>query len=241
MKIEVNLKKKYFFSLLTVLIVLSGALIVYAYNSSPADASKFGHSANELEVNIGGTNYTLQQAISQGLIGGSAITPSFYTGTLSSGTATNTKNIGKHSFCAMSLSSNADDQQLWATGICNIAKDANSNWTITTSATNGYYNCNAVCFDSTSGTSSSGSATVINSGAVCEWKSVGVSGMTFVQYQTSGATGACYFQLPTGVYRVGSMGQSNGGELNVTLGNFIMCDEDSYTGVYTDYQYYSCK
>jgi hypothetical protein len=69
MKIEVDLKKNYFFSLLAVLIVLSGALIVYAYNSSPGDASKFGHSANELEVNIGGVNYTLQQAISSGLLG----------------------------------------------------------------------------------------------------------------------------------------------------------------------------
>lgn len=150
MKIEVDLKKNYFLTLLAVLIVLSGALFVYAYNSNPGNPGTFGHSANELEVNIGGTLYKLQDAIDAHLIGGAASTISFYAGTVASGTATYTLNIGKHSFCAMSFSSNADDQQQWATGICNIQKNTEGNWTISTSATNGYYGCSAVCVDSAS-------------------------------------------------------------------------------------------
>lgn len=69
MKIEVELKKKYFFSLLAVLIILSGSLIVYAYNSSPVDPSKFGHSANEVEVTLAnGLIVNLGDAIENNII-----------------------------------------------------------------------------------------------------------------------------------------------------------------------------
>lgn len=70
MRIEVDLKRKYLFPALICLVILFGALVVYAYNSSPANPAIMGHSANEVMVQIGADSYSLQQALSQKLIGG---------------------------------------------------------------------------------------------------------------------------------------------------------------------------
>ena len=70
MKLEVNISKRYVFAIIALLVVFGVVLGAYAYNSNPANPSLFGHSANEVEVNIGGTNYGLQDAITGGRIGG---------------------------------------------------------------------------------------------------------------------------------------------------------------------------
>jgi hypothetical protein len=62
MKIEVNLEKRYFFTLLGTILILGGILGVIAYNSG-AEPSVFGHSAEELDVEINGQTMTLQEAI----------------------------------------------------------------------------------------------------------------------------------------------------------------------------------
>ncbi len=49
MKIEVNIRKKYFFIIISTLLVLSGLFAVYAYKSNPANPAVFGHTANEIE------------------------------------------------------------------------------------------------------------------------------------------------------------------------------------------------
>ena len=68
MLIEVT--KKRFFGIVGFILLIAGILSVIAYNSSPANPAVFGHSANELEVNINGTVMTLQQAISSGALSG---------------------------------------------------------------------------------------------------------------------------------------------------------------------------
>ncbi len=49
MKLEVNIRKKYFFVIISTLLVLSGIFAVWAYRSNPANPSVFGHTANEIE------------------------------------------------------------------------------------------------------------------------------------------------------------------------------------------------
>src|SRR3989344_5766094 len=71
MKIAINISKKYFFLILAGILILAGVIAVYAYNSGRSP-SVFGHSAEELEVNISGSPMTLQYAIDNNLIGGSS-------------------------------------------------------------------------------------------------------------------------------------------------------------------------
>ena len=60
MKIEVNVSKRYFFSILGVLLIVLGGFAVYA----AWDNSKtVWHSGNDVKVTIGGTDYSLQEAI----------------------------------------------------------------------------------------------------------------------------------------------------------------------------------
>lgn len=68
MKLQVNLRKRYFVVFLAVALVLGGSLLAYAYGTS--SPSTFGHSAGEVDVTIGDTKYTLQKAIDDNLIGG---------------------------------------------------------------------------------------------------------------------------------------------------------------------------
>ena len=70
MKIEVNVRKKYFLTILATILVLAGGIVVWAYNSNPAEPAKFGHTANEVHVTVGGQTLGLQDAITQGKIGG---------------------------------------------------------------------------------------------------------------------------------------------------------------------------
>jgi len=64
MKLEVNITKKYFFVLLGALILAGGAFLVNAYDGTQPKV--VGHSSGEVDVNIGGTIKTLQQAIDDG-------------------------------------------------------------------------------------------------------------------------------------------------------------------------------
>ncbi len=52
MKIEVNLERKYFISLLIIGLFLIGFVGVYAYNSVPANPAVFGHSVDEMNWSV---------------------------------------------------------------------------------------------------------------------------------------------------------------------------------------------
>ncbi len=69
MEIKVNITKKYFFSILALLLVIAGLLGVIAYQSGQTP-SVVGHSSEEIEVNISGTMMSLKDAVNQGKIGG---------------------------------------------------------------------------------------------------------------------------------------------------------------------------
>lgn len=65
MKIEINIEKKYVFLIVSLIIVLIGVIGVYA----SWDNSKLAfHSADDVKVTIKGQDYSLQEAINQGLI-----------------------------------------------------------------------------------------------------------------------------------------------------------------------------
>lgn len=72
MKFEINIKKNYFFSVLAVVLIFGVVIGVYAFSPSgsftktKSQATALGHSSDEIVVNIGGVDYTLQDAISQG-------------------------------------------------------------------------------------------------------------------------------------------------------------------------------
>src|SRR3989338_10224018 len=68
MKIKIDIKKKYAFIIAGAIIVLAIVLGAVAYGTN--NPSVFGHSAGEVEIDIGGDTYTLQEAITQNLIGG---------------------------------------------------------------------------------------------------------------------------------------------------------------------------
>ena len=68
MKLEVNIKKKYFFTILASVLILVAIIGTVAYGTN--NPSVFGHSAGEVEIDIGGDTYTLQEAITQNLFGG---------------------------------------------------------------------------------------------------------------------------------------------------------------------------
>jgi hypothetical protein len=67
MKIEVDFKKKYVFSALAVIILVLGVIGVSAVWS---DKPVF-HDSENIKVNVGGEDYSLQEAIDDGLIGSS--------------------------------------------------------------------------------------------------------------------------------------------------------------------------
>jgi len=77
MKLEVNLEKKYFFTLLALGLVLGLGIFVYAFNSNPLQNANapatFGHSGDETQVIVGGQPMTLQDAINLGKFGGSSL------------------------------------------------------------------------------------------------------------------------------------------------------------------------
>jgi hypothetical protein len=69
MRIEVNIKKKYFFSILAVVLLIGAGLFVYAFGGNSPQI--MGHSAGELEITLAnGTTVNFQTAITNNLIGG---------------------------------------------------------------------------------------------------------------------------------------------------------------------------
>jgi len=67
-RININFGSKTFYTLIAILSITILSVFVYAYKTG-ASPSIMGHSAEELEVTIGGNTYTLQQAITNNLIG----------------------------------------------------------------------------------------------------------------------------------------------------------------------------
>lgn len=67
MKIEVNIKKKYAFLIIGVILVIGLVIGVSAWDS----AKKMWHSADDVKVRINNTDYSLQDAIDDSLIGSS--------------------------------------------------------------------------------------------------------------------------------------------------------------------------
>lgn len=70
MKIEVNITKKYFFILLAIVFILAGIIAVYAVWDT---AKTVYHPGTDVKVNIGGVDYSLQEAINQGRIGSGGV------------------------------------------------------------------------------------------------------------------------------------------------------------------------
>jgi len=69
-KLQINLGNKTFYTIIAIVIILAVSGIVYA----TWDASKkMFHSANDVKVTISGADYSLQEAINDGLIGGSSL------------------------------------------------------------------------------------------------------------------------------------------------------------------------
>jgi hypothetical protein len=58
MRIEVNVEKKYAFIIISLLVVIAGVVIGYAYNSSPADPAVMGHTFNELRDPVTGAMFS---------------------------------------------------------------------------------------------------------------------------------------------------------------------------------------
>ena len=72
---RIEIKKGYVLAFVFAFVFLAAVFGAYAfgnYQKSVADAKKFGHSADEVVILIGGTEYTLQQAYEQGLLGSSS-------------------------------------------------------------------------------------------------------------------------------------------------------------------------
>jgi len=67
--INLNFSNKTFYTLIAIISILIISGIAYAYKTNQ-QPSVFGHSAEELEVNVSGTITTLQQAINSGSLGG---------------------------------------------------------------------------------------------------------------------------------------------------------------------------
>jgi len=131
MKLEVNINKKYAFLIFGAIILL---VISVGVSATWDTSKKIFHSADDVKVTIPEEgDYSLQDAITGGLIGSSGV-----------GEYTITRNdtvgsIGFHSFCAMAKVRNAEDSHY-----CDIYKnDSTSEWYIKQYKTG----CTAVCID----------------------------------------------------------------------------------------------
>ena len=65
--IQINITNKTAYTLIFTLALLTTGIVVLAYNSGSSPAT-YGHSAEELEVTIDGTLYTVQEAIDQNIL-----------------------------------------------------------------------------------------------------------------------------------------------------------------------------
>ena len=68
-KLNINIEKKYAFMILAGILLLAIAVGVYAVWSNPSSGK--WHESNEVKVKISGVDYSLQEAINGGLLGGS--------------------------------------------------------------------------------------------------------------------------------------------------------------------------
>lgn len=66
MKIEVNLEKKSLLVILAAILIIAGAIVVYAYTNIPNP----GHGGDSVVVKVGDTEMTLQEAIDNSKLGG---------------------------------------------------------------------------------------------------------------------------------------------------------------------------
>jgi len=64
MKLEINITKKYAFLIIGAILLAGGIFLVNAYGGTQPKV--VGHSSGEVDVNIGGTIKTLQEAINAG-------------------------------------------------------------------------------------------------------------------------------------------------------------------------------
>lgn len=69
MKLEVNIEKRYAYILIGLLVLIGGFFVIGA----AVDKSVAYHDASSVEVNIGGTTKSLQDAITAGDIGGAGL------------------------------------------------------------------------------------------------------------------------------------------------------------------------
>lgn len=69
MKLEVNIEKKYVFAILSVLLLIGVSVFAYTYTSQIPNP---GHGADTVLINVNGIEMTLQDAITNGKIGGGA-------------------------------------------------------------------------------------------------------------------------------------------------------------------------
>jgi hypothetical protein len=90
--VRIEISNKAAYTIIAVVILLIAAGIVYAYHSG-SQPSVFGHSAEELEVNVGGQVMTLQQAIDDGSLGGGFLDVSYHDTTSSSFTCPGGKKV----------------------------------------------------------------------------------------------------------------------------------------------------
>ena len=110
MKVEVNIQKKYFFILLGAILIIGAGIFAYAFNSgtnyanpsstsdvgykNAAQATSFGHTADETNVKINGQVITLQDAINLGLLGNASGGSLFKSGSYIGNSGTQTIDVG---------------------------------------------------------------------------------------------------------------------------------------------------
>lgn len=83
MKLEVNISKRVAFAFLTMVFIIAGLIGVMAVWQVPNPA--VWHDASNVKVHVGSSDYSLQEAVNGGLIGGSSsdsYTTTIYTNTL---------------------------------------------------------------------------------------------------------------------------------------------------------------
>ncbi len=136
MKLEVNVTKKRFFVILGAFLMLMGLLIVYAYNSNPANPAVFGHSANEIEgvcrsdgtgcpIGAGGVTFAGYTASSYPYLGG-------------------IDKINEKcgaSFADSRICTSGEINQLWAKGQLTVLGDGNAKLAWVQGEEEGGYNC----------------------------------------------------------------------------------------------------
>jgi len=69
LKININLSNRWLYSILAVVIVILAGVAVYAQTVWDTSKTVY-HLGSDVKVTIGGTDYDLQEAITNGLIGG---------------------------------------------------------------------------------------------------------------------------------------------------------------------------